>query len=173
MKVLLSGDIYAGPTCVNPSSEASTHHRCGAEIWYCGRLSPDVQVRNVEANSDKRIQDPTGYPLPPCIVMERGESLDIWAERAKPDRSMAFTVCTSYAFPQFPTNPDSKQVTALPVDFMVMYQVKRRHDCSPVFVPILKGTSSASNIARGSHSLVVSHTGKSAVCRCCIISHCG
>ena len=46
----------------------------------------------MEGNADQSIRDPQGHPLPPCIVMERGESLDIWAERAKPDRSMAFTV---------------------------------------------------------------------------------
>ena len=50
------------------------------------------QVRNVESNADKSIKDPQGNPLPPCIVMERGESLDIWSERAKPDRSQAFMV---------------------------------------------------------------------------------
>lgn len=51
-----------------------------------------VQVRNVEANTDGVHVDARGHPLPPCIVMERGESLDIWAARAKPDRSQAFTV---------------------------------------------------------------------------------
>jgi hypothetical protein len=49
-------------------------------------------VRNIEANTDKKLVDAYGYPLPPCIVMERGESLDIWAARAQPDRSQAFTV---------------------------------------------------------------------------------
>lgn len=33
-----------------------------------------------------------GQPLPSCIVMERGESLDIWTNRAKPDRAQAFAV---------------------------------------------------------------------------------
>ena len=50
------------------------------------------QVRNVEGNADKSITDPQGSPLPPCIMMERGESLDIWSECAKPDRSQAFMV---------------------------------------------------------------------------------
>ena len=50
------------------------------------------QVRNVESNADKGIKDPQGNPLPPCIVMERGESLDIWSERAQADRSQAFMV---------------------------------------------------------------------------------
>lgn len=39
--------------------------------------------------------DGNGHPLPPCIVMERGESLDIWAARAQPDRPQAFTVCSA------------------------------------------------------------------------------
>ena len=43
-------------------------------------------------NADGAVVDPRGHPLPPCIVMERGESLDIWSERAKPDRMQAFSV---------------------------------------------------------------------------------
>jgi hypothetical protein len=31
--------------------------------------------------------------MPPCVVMERGESLDIWSARARPDRIQAFSVC--------------------------------------------------------------------------------
>ena len=58
-------------------------------VWH---QSTTLQVRNVEDNADKSIKDPMGHPLPPCIVMERGESLDIWAERAKPDRAVAFAV---------------------------------------------------------------------------------
>ena len=50
------------------------------------------QLRNVEPNTDGRHVDTCGHPLPPCIVMERGESLDIWAARAQPDRLQAFTV---------------------------------------------------------------------------------
>jgi hypothetical protein len=51
-----------------------------------------VQVRAIVSNSDKKHVDAHGHPLPPCIVMERGEPLDIWARRARPDRPMAFTV---------------------------------------------------------------------------------
>lgn len=43
-------------------------------------------------NKDGSVVDPQGNPLPPCIVMERGESLDIWSERAKPDRMQSFSV---------------------------------------------------------------------------------
>ena len=46
----------------------------------------------MEGNESGKHVDSDGYPLPPCIVMERGESLDIWAARAQPDRSQAFTV---------------------------------------------------------------------------------
>lgn len=51
-----------------------------------------MQVRSTEPNNDKAHVDAYGFPLPPCIIMERGESLDIWAARAQPDRSQAFTV---------------------------------------------------------------------------------
>jgi hypothetical protein len=51
-----------------------------------------MQVRNVEPNADNQIVDAHGHALPPCIVMERGEPLDAWAARAKPDRPQAFVV---------------------------------------------------------------------------------
>jgi hypothetical protein len=51
-----------------------------------------LQVRNIEDNTDKKLVDAHGYPLPPCIVMERGEPLDVWAQRAQPDRPLAFAV---------------------------------------------------------------------------------
>ena len=54
----------------------------------CRRL----QVRNVVDNEDGELVDPGGHPLPPCIVMERGESLDLWSDRNAPDRAQAFTV---------------------------------------------------------------------------------
>ena len=38
------------------------------------------------------IRDPWGRALPACMVMERGESLDLWMERAQPDKYMAFSV---------------------------------------------------------------------------------
>lgn len=55
-----------------------------------------VQPRDIVDNKDKRVVDPYGHPLPPCIVMERGESLDMWSARAKPDRTQAISVRYSY-----------------------------------------------------------------------------
>jgi hypothetical protein len=52
-----------------------------------------VQVRNIVDNADGQLCDPSGYPLPAFIVMERGESLDKWSVRAKPDRWQAIAVC--------------------------------------------------------------------------------
>jgi hypothetical protein len=40
--------------------------------------------------------DPSGKPMPPCIVMERGESLQEWANRAEPDLFTALAVCPSF-----------------------------------------------------------------------------
>ena len=53
-------------------------------------LSP--QVRNMVGNEDEELVDPGGHPLPPCIVMEKGEALDLWSGRNAPDRAQAFTV---------------------------------------------------------------------------------
>lgn len=57
-----------------------------------GAIGDSLQVREILDNKDGSIADPSGHPLPPCIVMERGESLDKWSERAKPDRMQACTV---------------------------------------------------------------------------------
>jgi hypothetical protein len=51
-----------------------------------------MQVHTVEANIDSKLVDAHGHALPPFIVMERGEPLDVWAARAKPDRPQAFVV---------------------------------------------------------------------------------
>jgi hypothetical protein len=61
-----------------------------------------MQVRNVEANLERAVVDAHGNPLPPCIVMERGESLDLWVGRAQPDSTQALAVrcpsCTNSMF---------------------------------------------------------------------------
>ena len=51
-----------------------------------------VQVRHVLPNDDKELKDGNGHPLPPFIVMERGEGLDVWLGRARTDRALAFGV---------------------------------------------------------------------------------
>jgi hypothetical protein len=49
-----------------------------------GKLLPKVD--GFFANQDNpAFVDPSGHRLPPCIVMERGESLDEWSIRRKPD----------------------------------------------------------------------------------------
>ena len=39
-------------------------------------------VHAVVDNCDDTLRDGNGYPLPSCIVMEKGESLDIWRKRS-------------------------------------------------------------------------------------------
>jgi hypothetical protein len=51
-----------------------------------------VQVIASCPEGGSRIKDPWGRPLPACMVMERGEALDLWMERAQPDKYMAFSV---------------------------------------------------------------------------------
>lgn len=50
-------------------------------------------VRAMHDNADKQLVDLRGVPLPPCIVMEKGESLDIFCDRSKPDQAQAYSVC--------------------------------------------------------------------------------
>ena len=59
-------------------------------MWTIGGA---VQVRNIEENAAAdAVTDPAGVPLPPCIVMERGESLDRWSARNRPDMWQSVTV---------------------------------------------------------------------------------
>jgi hypothetical protein len=45
------------------------------------------------SNDDGTVTDAHGIPLPPMIIMERGEALDEWSRRAKPDNFAAVAVC--------------------------------------------------------------------------------
>ena len=47
---------------------------------------------SVYPNTDEKLCDIHGHPLPACLVMERGTSLDVWAQKGKPDRFQAATV---------------------------------------------------------------------------------
>jgi hypothetical protein len=64
-------------------------------MQYCRAPEPTTLVQ-VEALHDGvvgELVDPSGNALPPCIVMERGESLQDWANRAEPDLFMSLAVC--------------------------------------------------------------------------------
>jgi hypothetical protein len=39
------------------------------------------KARDVVSNEDGKFVDANGHPMPPCIVMEKGESLDRWLQR--------------------------------------------------------------------------------------------
>lgn len=41
------------------------------------------KARDIVPNNDGAFVDGRGHPMPPCIVMEKGESLDRWAQRNK------------------------------------------------------------------------------------------
>ena len=57
-----------------------------------GRFLPHVEA--VCDSAEAGLVDPRKEPLPPCIVMERGESLQEWCDRAEPDRFTTFAVRT-------------------------------------------------------------------------------
>ena len=51
-----------------------------------------LQVKHIVDNDNRTLVDPSGVILPPCIVMEAGESLDLWSARCAPDRTQAFVI---------------------------------------------------------------------------------
>ena len=57
------------------------------DALYSNKVLRDMMpaVKMIEANADNAIRSTSGWPFPPCIVIERGESLDKWAERLRPD----------------------------------------------------------------------------------------
>ena len=55
------------------------------------RFLPQVEAVCDELASG--LEDPRGHPLPPCIVMEKGESLQDWSDRAEPDLFTSLAVC--------------------------------------------------------------------------------
>eukprot|EP00892_Ulva_mutabilis_P011411 jgi/Ulvmu1/8642/UM046_0047.1 len=55
------------------------------------------RLEALEPNEGGALVDNRGHALPPCIAMEKGESLDEWSRRAKPDLFMAVTVLANVA----------------------------------------------------------------------------
>ena len=81
-------------------------------------------MKEVESNHGGALKDPLGHPLPPFMVMERGESLDIWSTRSKPDRTLAFGV-------RLRCNITAPAVSAASYCFLVLTATKR-----PVHEPV-------------------------------------
>lgn len=58
--------------------------------WILGAMMP--RLEGMYDNRDAALQDPRGHALPPCVIMERGESLQQWFKRRKPDLRTALPV---------------------------------------------------------------------------------
>jgi hypothetical protein len=91
----LSGHEYAIKFFLCPEA-----FKAESALYQDGCSNPLCQflplVRDVVSNADNSVVDRLGNPLPPCIVMERGEPLDNWLSRAKPDRTQVFSVRHPY-----------------------------------------------------------------------------
>ena len=57
-----------------------------------GGFLPQLRTIIEPSSPEGLILDRFGNPLPPCIVMEAGESLDLWSARNAPDRAQTFVV---------------------------------------------------------------------------------
>jgi hypothetical protein len=93
----LAGDAEQGDEGEVDKPEGETHAREGPSEKspgggiQGGRFLPHVEAVCDSATAD--LVDPKGHPLPPCIVMERGESLQEWSDRADPDYFTVLSVC--------------------------------------------------------------------------------
>ena len=63
-----------------------THPHASTEDDRQTRLAFLPPVVGIYAAGSTRLQDPQGWPLPPCVVMQRGESLQDWMGRPSSDR---------------------------------------------------------------------------------------
>jgi hypothetical protein len=97
---------HAGQAIVQFASSTQNSHQYALKFFiapedYQAEASvyrnPDLRtlLPRLEAcieNEDGVLVDHSGQNLPPCIIMERGESLDEWCHRQQPDMSAAVVV---------------------------------------------------------------------------------
>lgn len=76
-----NGREYAVKFCVIPS--VFTLERSLYSDPALRSILPNIA--DVCPNDSGAVTDPTGNPVPPFIIMERGEALDEWSVRARPD----------------------------------------------------------------------------------------
>ena len=91
---------FSPALCAAPDIAVAAYHvrsmheaRHDAPIATGPRFLPDVVA--VLDGARGELLDARGNSLPPCIVMERGESLQEWAERTEPDLCKVLAVRTS------------------------------------------------------------------------------
>lgn len=64
--------------------------RTATAHWILGAMLP--RLEGMYDSRGSPLNDPRGHALPPCIIMERGESLLEWFQRRKPDLRTALPV---------------------------------------------------------------------------------
>lgn len=88
----------AGQAVIQFAKDKQTHEEFAIKVFLSRRAFEDEarlyeadscplghflpQVRDIVPNRDAQLVDAAGSPLPPCIVMEKGESLDVWMLRS-------------------------------------------------------------------------------------------
>ena len=89
---------FSPALCAAPDIAVAAYHvrsmheaRHDAPIATGPRFLPDVVA--VLDGARGELLDARGNSLPPCIVMERGESLDEWAIRCEPETPLTIEVC--------------------------------------------------------------------------------
>ena len=98
------------------STEARLHYACGNTLLQSRVDCTDAALPAVVSSAGPRFMprvefvrdcgsDRHGDPLPPCIVMEKGESLQEWCNRADPDVFASVAVRPTAIRSMFPEPP--------------------------------------------------------------------
>ena len=91
MAATLAPSAIAGLALITRSAGSGECASSGASLPVtAARFLPQVEAVHDGANGG--VCDPRGRALPPCIVMEKGESLHDWSDRAEPDLFMSLAV---------------------------------------------------------------------------------
>ena len=113
----------------SPSGRAGMHTAAGEQTCTWNVVGSFQQMPDTVAKFLPQVEvvcqdaeDPRGWPLPPCIVMEKGESLQDWSNRAEPDLFASLAVCC-------PPHPPPQTIQTTVAD--------RKRDCAVILNPLL------------------------------------
>ena len=106
--------------CRQPRGHASCAHVVGL-----ASAKPVVAHAQVLSNEDGALRSPSGYKFPPCIVLERGESLDEFA------RNVDYEFITIMQA-RFCRMHDGSLVAHSPFDAAISDSIRHSRTCSAV-----------------------------------------
>lgn len=90
LRCTLSPEVHARADATIEAADSNTSISNVPLSEFAARFLPQVDM--VCDSATANLVDPRGRTLPPCIIMEKGESLQDWSNRAEPDLFTALAV---------------------------------------------------------------------------------